>query len=139
VALLDPTDQARIPMAAIKPEMIHLRCHDEDDNDPLGLEVAIREQLRNISHPSVSGQRDEPPIVYYDDMNDGPVSSLAPKVVYSVSGSTVSLRLRIDQAGKTLKEDRLNLSSTDKRALANAVAAELVTLAEQIPIARPNP
>ena len=134
VALLDPADQARIPLAATKPELIHLRCHDEDDNDPLGLEAAVREQLRNVSHPAVRGQQDEPPIVYYDDMNDGPVDSLAPKIVYAVSGTTVSLRIRIDQAGKTLREVRLHLSSGDKNALAKVVAAKLVTLAGEVPL-----
>ena len=56
-----------------------------------------------------------------------------PKIVYSVQGNLVSLRLRIDQAGKKLREERLNLSSADKNALASAVAAKLVDMAGQIP------
>jgi WD40 repeat protein len=75
VALLDPADQARIPLAAIKPELLHLTCHDDHDHDPLGLAVAVREQLREISHPSVRGQGTDPPVVYHDDMNDGPADS----------------------------------------------------------------
>jgi hypothetical protein len=62
-----------------------------------------------------------------------PVDSLMPKIVYSVQGNLVSLRLRIDQAGKKLREERLNLSSADKNALASAVAAKLVDMAGQIP------
>jgi len=134
VALLDPADQARIPLAAIKPELMHLSCHDDDDNDPLGLATVIREQLREISHPSARGQESEPPILYFDDMTDGPVDSLVPKIVYSVSGDTASLRLRIEQAGKTIREEKLNLSSGDKSALASTVAAKLVAMAGQIPL-----
>ena len=134
VALLDPTDQARIPLAAIKPELLRLSCHDEDDNDPLGLAAIVRVQLREISHPSVRGREAEASIVYLDDLNDGPVDSLTPKIVYSVQGDTVSLRLRIDQAGKTLREEQLKLGSADKNALASAVATKLIDLAGQIPL-----
>jgi WD40 repeat protein len=132
VALLDPADEARIPLATIKPELLHLSCHDDNDEDPLGLAQVVREQLREISHPSVRGQQAEPPVLYFDDMNEGSPDSLTPRIVYSVSGSTVSLRLRIEQAGKTVREERLNLSSADKNALASAVAAKLVTMAEEV-------
>jgi WD40 repeat protein len=134
VALLEPADQAKIPLAAIKPELIHLRCHDEDDKDPLGLEAAVREQLRELSHPTARGQSSEPPIVYHDDMTDGPADSLSPRIVYSVSGSMVNLRLRIEQAGKTAQEERLNLGNADKNALAITVAAKLAAMAEQVPL-----
>jgi WD40 repeat protein len=133
VALLNPADQAKIPLAAIKPELVHLSCHDEDDNDPLGLAAVVREQLREISHPSARGSDTEPPIVYFDDMTDGPADSLIPKVVYSVSGTSVNLRLRIEQAGKIIKEERLNLASADKNALATAVAAKLVAMSADAP------
>jgi hypothetical protein len=72
-------------------------------------------------------------------MTDGPADSLAPKIVYSVNGSTVNLRLRIDQSGKTVKEERLNLSSADKNALASAVAVKLVELAAQVSLKGANP
>jgi hypothetical protein len=134
VALLDPADQARIPLAAIKPELLHLSCHDDHDHDPLGLAAVVREQLREISHPSVRGQEKEPPIVYHDDMTDGPANSLTPKIVYTMSGDIVSLTLRIDQGDNTLKEESLNLSSADKNALASTVAAKLVELAGQVPL-----
>jgi WD40 repeat protein len=134
VALLDPVDQARIPLAAIKPELLHLSCHDDHDHDPLGLATIVREQLREISHPSVRGQEAEPPVVYHDDMNDGPADSLTPKIVYSVSGSMVTLNLRIDQEDNTIKEDTLTLSSADKSLLASAIAAKLVAMAGQVPL-----
>jgi WD40 repeat protein len=139
VALLDPADQARIPLAAVKPELVHLSCHDDDDNDPLNLGIIIRKQLREISHPSARGQESEPPILYFDDMTDGPADSLVPKIVYSVSGDTVRLRLRIEQAGKTIKEDHLSLSSADKDALAGTLAAKLVAMAGQVPLEGAKP
>ncbi len=134
VALLDPADEARIPLAAIKPELLHLSCHDDNDEDPLGLAQVVREQLREISHPSVRGQQAEPHVLYFDDMNEGPADSLTPKIVYSVQGDTVSLRLRIEQTGKTVREERLSLSRADKNALASAVAAKLFELAGQVPL-----
>jgi WD40 repeat protein len=139
VALLGPSDESKIPLAAIKPELLHLTCHNEDDEDPLGLAQIVREQLREISHPSVRGQQTEPPIVYLDDLTDGPADSLTPKIVYSVQGDLVSLRLRIDQAGKTLQEERLNLGIADTNALANAVAAKLIDLAGQVPLKGATP
>jgi len=30
VVLLDPADEARIPLAAVKPELLHLSCHDDN-------------------------------------------------------------------------------------------------------------
>ena len=116
-----------------------MSCHDEDDNDPLGLATLVREQLREISHPVTRGEASEPPIVYYDDMNDGPVGSLMPKIVYSVSGNIVHLKLRIKQGDKTIKEIELNLSNADKNILASAVAAKLVEMAGQIPLKSANP
>jgi hypothetical protein len=71
VALLDPADRARIPLAAIKPELLHLSCRDDHDHDTLGLAALVRERLRDISHPAVRGPGAEPPIVCLDDTNDG--------------------------------------------------------------------
>lgn len=132
VAMLDAADEARIPIAVIKPEMLHLTCHDENDEDPLGLAAAVRAELREISHPSVRGQA-EPPIVYLDELTEGPSGTLMPKIVYQVDAGVVSLRLRIDRNGKTIEEDHLNLNSADKGALASAVAARLVELAAKVP------
>jgi hypothetical protein len=56
-----------------------------------------------------------------------------------MSRSMVSLRLRIDQTGKIMKEERLKLSSADKNALASTVAAKLVELAGQVPLKGANP
>ena len=67
-------------------------------------------------------------------MNDGPIDSLTPKIAYSVSGSMVTLRLRLEQAGKPVREERLNLSTANKNALAKVVAAQFVSMATQIPL-----
>ena len=106
--MLDPADQAKIPLAAVKPELMHLSCHDDQDHDPLGLGATVREQLREVSRPSVPGSLTEPPIVYFDDMNDGPADSLTPKIIYSISGSMVNLTLRIDRADSTITEGKIN-------------------------------
>ena len=64
-----------------------MSCHNEDDEDPLGLAAVMREQPREINHPSVRGQETEPPVVYLDDLTDGPVDSMTPKIVPSVQGT----------------------------------------------------
>jgi hypothetical protein len=134
VALLSPRDEAKIPLQAIKPELLHLTCHNDDDEDPLGLATAVRTQLREISYPSMRGEQAEAPVVYLDDLNEGPIDSLTPKIVYGVSGNTVSLRLRIERAGKILKEERLNLNDADKNAVARTVAGKMVEMAGQVPL-----
>ena len=54
--------------------------------------------MREISHPSARGaDRSEPPLVYLDDVNDGPADALMPRIVYNTRGSEVSLTLRIDR------------------------------------------
>lgn len=129
VARLEPADQARIPLAAIKPELLHLTCHDDRDHDPLGLAVLVREKLRDISQPVARGTQTDPPIIYHDDMTDGPADALTPKIIYKVSGDTVELTLRIDQGDNTLKETPLSMSSADRKAIADKVAAKLVEMA----------
>lgn len=67
--------QAKIALAAIKPELLYLSCHNEDDEDPIGLATGVRAQMREISHPSARGSDEaEPSIVYLDDVTDGPAS-----------------------------------------------------------------
>ncbi len=127
VAMLDAADQARIPLASVKPELLHVSCHDADDEDPLGLAAAVREQMREIGHPIVQGRHIEAPVVYLDDAFDG--VALLPKIIYTVSGTTVSLRLRLEQGDKIIKEEKLNLSLLDKKALVDRVVAKLVAMA----------
>jgi len=140
VALLNPADQALIPLATIKPELLHLSCHqNKDDHDPLALGAAVREQIREISHPSArGGDTTEPPVVYLDDVNDGPADALTPRIVYTASGSDVTLTLRIDRGDDTLKEETLNIHAADRAALARGVAEKLVSMAIHIPTKPPS-
>jgi hypothetical protein len=134
VALLDAADEGRIPLAAVKPELLHLTCHDDNDSDPLGLGALVRARMREISQPSARGAG-EPPIVYLDDVDEGPTDALIPKIVYKVTGDSVTLRLRLDREGGTIEEKHLGLSSNNRDALAEAVAANVVAMAGNIPIA----
>lgn len=74
VALLDPSDQAKIPLGALKPELLHLPCHDEDDEDPPELATTIRKQMGDNSYPSGRGSP-EPPNVYLGDVDEDGVSA----------------------------------------------------------------
>jgi hypothetical protein len=94
----------------------------------------VREQLRDISQPVARGTQTDPPIIYHDDMIDGPADALTPKILYKVSGDTVELSLRIDQGDNTLKETSLTMSGADKKTLADKVAAKLVEMAGKIPV-----
>ena len=132
VALLDSADEAKIPLAALKPELLHLSCHDDNDEDPLGLGPVVREQMREISQPSARSPSD-PPIVYLDDVHEGPTETLAPKIVYKLTDKEIALRLRLDRDNKTMVEEKLQLSAADLKALANAVAAKFVAMAAKIP------
>jgi hypothetical protein len=80
------------------------------------------------------GNQPDPPIVYHDDMTDGPADALTPKIIYKVSGDRVELALRIDRGDNTLKETPLSMSSADKKALSGEVVAKLVEMAGQIPL-----
>lgn len=129
VALLDSRDQTRIPLAKIKPELLHLSCHNEDDEDPLALASDLRERLRNISHPLSRGNSaQEPPIVYLDEVDEGPTDALTPRIVYKVTDNRVSLRLRIVQNGKTLKEELLDAETQNRGALVDLVAAKIIAM-----------
>lgn len=138
VARLEPADQAHIPLAAIKPELLHLSCHDSRDHDPLGLAALVRERLRDIGKPTARGRQADPPIIYHDDMIDGSADALAPKILYTVSadGNSVNLELRIDQEDNTLNELPLTLNTADMTVLAGAAAAKLAEMAGEIPLKR---
>jgi WD40 repeat protein len=136
IALLDSTDQSRIPLAAIKPELLHLTCHDDNDEDPLSLAPSIRERLRAISYASARGaESGQPAIVYLDDIADGPADTLTPRIVYQPNGTTIHLRLRIVREGRTLAEESLDQSSSenDRAALAQTVANKLAAMAAELP------
>jgi WD40 repeat protein len=137
VALLDSADEAEIPLAAVKPELLHLTCHDDNDEDPLGLGASVRERMREISQPSARGAG-EPPLVYLDEVDEGPTDALTPKIVYKVTGNRVSLRLRLDRKGGAIEELHLSLSSDNRDALAEAVAAKFVAMASNVPIEGAN-
>ena len=139
-ARLEPAGQARIPLATIKPDLLHLVCLDPNFHDPLALDVLVRERMRDISHPSMRGLQSDPPIIHHDDMFDGPADSLTPKIVYSMGpdGRTVNLELRIDQGDTTLRKAMLALDGVDRTALAGTVAKRLVELATQVPVKSPN-
>jgi hypothetical protein len=108
--LPDLADQARIPLAIIKPERVRLNCYDDHDHDPRGLATLVREQLRQISHPSVRGRKTDPPIVYHDDMKYRPTDSQTPMFVCSVSGSMVTLTLSSPEKSSLCEPSRRKVS-----------------------------
>ncbi len=79
-------------------------CEDADQEDPLGLGGPVREQLRaagDVTH------MDSMQVMYMDSTTDEIPGALAPKLLYSVSGNDVSVRIRLAQDGKTVAEQKL--------------------------------
>jgi len=64
IAMFTSEDRERVPLAAIKPQLLRALVLDEDDNDPLQLDGPIRAELRAVSTSTVRGQdRRESPLV----------------------------------------------------------------------------
>jgi len=80
--------------------MLQVRVHEEDDSDPLNLELALRAALRGSSHPVArTNVQTEPMIVYLDTVVDEVPGALLPRVQYDVIDGLVRARLRLMQNG----------------------------------------
>jgi hypothetical protein len=130
VAMLTTEDRASIPVAAVKPELLRVSCLDENDLDHLDLESAIRQRLRDLSHPQGRGEAaHEAPIVYLDQVTDDLPGALRPQIRYEVAGSTVIMHVRMILNGKRVSEETVTASAIDKGTLVNVAASNLLAMA----------
>jgi hypothetical protein len=126
VGLLSAEDRAKIVLPAPVPQLAGLVCEDADQNDPLDLSGPVREQLRAAGDVS---QKDAMRVMYDDSAADEIPGALSPRLLYRVSGSQVSVRIRLAREGNTVAEQWIQGSSEDLAALAKSVAGEIVALA----------
>jgi hypothetical protein len=126
IGMLSAADREKIVLAAPKPQLTGVLCEDADQNDPLGLSGPVREQLRAAGDVT---NTDTMQVMYLDSTTDETPGAMAPKLLYSVSGNDVSVRIRLAQDGKTVAEQTLRGSRSDIPELAKTIAAALVRMA----------
>ena len=126
IGLLSAADREKIVLAAPKPQLTGLLCEDADQNDPLGLSGPVREQLRAAGDVT---NTDTMQVMYIDSTIDETPGALAPKLLYSMSGNDVSVRIRLVEGGNTVAEQTLHGSRSDTAELAKAIAAAIVQMA----------
>jgi WD40 repeat protein len=96
IALFTPEDRREIPLASLKPQLLHVTVLDEDFNDSLQLAGPVRAELRALSTPATRGEaRREPPLVYLDQVTEDVADAYVPQVIYRAQGDSVHIRLRL--------------------------------------------
>jgi WD40 repeat protein/uncharacterized caspase-like protein len=132
VALLTAEDRAKIPLATIKQQLLRVLCENEDQGDPLDLQSLVREQMRAINYAQARGDGSpsgEATVMYLDDTNDGLPDALAPKLRYVQNGDRVGVRVKLVSQEKTIPEQTVTGSASDKQALAKKLAETIVAMA----------
>jgi hypothetical protein len=133
IGLLSDQDKRAIPLANAKPQLMQVRCHDEQDGDSLGLAQRVRELLKEASQPATRGSAgsSEPALAYSDDVADGIPSALSPRVSYQVQGGKLEARVRLYRDKPMVSDDTLTLSA-DPAAAARQIADAIIKRATTI-------
>jgi hypothetical protein len=130
--MLTVADRSRIPIALPKPQLLRVLVEDANQDDPLNLSDPLREQLRALNDVPMRGdgtRAPEAPVMYMDAADDNLPGVLAPKLLYAVSGDTVSVRVRLVEDRKTVAVKTVTGSTADPQALAKMLTATIVALA----------
>jgi uncharacterized caspase-like protein len=131
IGLLSDQDKRAIPLASSKPQLMQLRCHDDQDGDFLGLAQRVRDLLKEASRPVTRGSvGSEPALAYSDDVPDGIPSALSPRVSYRVQDGKLEARVRLYR-DKLLSDESLSLSA-DPAAAARQIADAIIERATTI-------
>jgi hypothetical protein len=126
IALFTPEDRGRIPLPALKPQLLRATAHNADDRDPLNLESEVRAGLRVVSTPAARGPATgDPPLVYLDQVAGDVADAYLPQVLYEVDGSTVQIRLRLVAANGT-KDVRQEMKFSADSSRPAEIAARIV-------------
>jgi hypothetical protein len=128
VAMFTPEDRAQIVLAKLKPQLLRARVEDEDQNDPMQLEGAVRAGLRAASRPATRGEvRPEPPLVYLDQVAGDVADAYVPQVRYQVDGGRVRIRLRLVSAGAPV-EVQFEAPAGERGEVARRIVEEFVEM-----------
>jgi hypothetical protein len=138
IALLTPATRGDIPLPLLKPQLLRATCLDENDDDRIGLCAPVRAALRTISSPVSRGAaREEPPLVYVDQVAGEVADAWLPQVRYWIEPAGVRIRLRLRKDGAAantpLLESTVTVASRDPVELAGRVVEEFVKL---LPVAK---
>lgn len=131
IALLSREDRERIPIASVKPQLLHPICLDSQYLDGFGLCDIVRERLRDLSHPQAGKGAREAPVFYFDSGVDDLPGALTPQLVYDLASSSIYVHVRMIRNGKLVSEQAIKTSSSDRPALAEQVGEQIVLMAQQ--------
>jgi hypothetical protein len=132
IALLALEDRQKIPIVSVKPQLLRVICLDKQDLDSFGLCEAVRERLRDISHPDGRGAGAiEAPVIYFDAGVDDLPGALRPQLVYNVSGNSITVHVRLILDEKVISEQTLSASASDKAALTVQVCERILAMANE--------
>jgi WD40 repeat protein/uncharacterized caspase-like protein len=129
IGLLSDEDKRAIPLANPKPQLMQVRCHDDQDGDSLGLAQRVRDLLKESSQPMTRGSAgSEPALAYSDDVPDGIPSAMSPRVTYQVQGGKLEATIRLYRDKTKVSEDTLTLDA-DPAAAARQIAGAIIEAA----------
>ena len=132
IGLVSDEDKRAIPLANPKPQLMQVRCHDDQDGDSLGLAQRVRDLLREASQPMARGSAGtEPALAYSDDVLDGIPSAMSPRVSYQVHGGKLEATVRLYRDKTMVSDDPLTLSA-DPAAAARQIADAIIKKATTI-------
>jgi WD40 repeat protein len=133
IGLLQPEARGRIRLAAVKPQLLRARVHDDDDLDPLKLEPAVRAALRSASVPVPRGNvREEPHFVYLDSVADEVPDALIPQVRYSMAGPKVRIRLRLLRDGQPVTERNFEVEAGQRDVLVQNILTAILEESDKV-------
>jgi hypothetical protein len=99
--------------------------------DSLNLCDAVRERLRDVSHPQARGvEATEAPVAYFDNVLDDLPGALRPQVVYTATDGSITVKVRIIQDKKKVAEQAITASVSDKAALAAQISEKILAMAQ---------
>jgi WD40 repeat protein/uncharacterized caspase-like protein len=131
IGLLSDSDKRAIPLLNPKPQLMQVRCHDDQEGDSLGLAQRVRDLLKEASRPVTRGSaRSEPALAYSDNVLDGIPSAMSPRVSYKVQGGKLEATVRLYRDNKMVSEDTLTLSA-DPAAAARQIADVIIKKATE--------
>jgi WD40 repeat protein len=132
VAMLTVDDRGKVPIALPKPQLLRVLVEDDNQDDPLNLRDPLRADLRalnDVQALSNGSKAPAAPLMYLDATDDDLPGALSPKLLYTVTGNTVSVRVRLVEDKKTVAEQTITGTAADPQALAKQLTAAIVALA----------
>ncbi len=121
IAELTPRDQARIPLAAVKPMILRPMLLDEEvEDDVLDLSLAVRRALAALNFQTRGAEAGGPATVFVDA--DDLAGALRPIGMYTIQGNAVRVTLTLRRGHTAVAKVSVAGDRRDVTALARRVA-----------------